>query len=94
MAIQNLNLLNDEKQRVNQQHLYRLLRKLVKQDQLAKHIHYDNSRLSTFVKTENMCEFRKQFDLVPIKNDSKKTTFKTNQLKRKAQDLRQPNKSF
>ncbi len=78
-----LNLSEDEKQRINQQPLYRLLRKLVKQDYLVKNIHSDNPRLSTFVETESMCEFRKQFDLIAVKNDSKKLTLKTNELKQK-----------
>ena len=78
-----LNLSEDEKQRINQQPLYRLLRKLVKQDYLVKNIHSDNPRLSTFIETESMCEFRKQFDLIAVKNDSKKLTLKTNELKQK-----------
>jgi DNA-binding PadR family transcriptional regulator len=79
----NLNLSKDEKERINQQQLYRLLRKLVRQGHLVKHIHSDNPRLSTFVETESMHEFRKQFDLISIKNDSKKLNFKTNELKEK-----------
>lgn len=79
----NLNLSKDEKQRINQQQLYRLLRKLVQQGHLVKHIHSDNPRLSTFVETESMCKFRKQFDFKVVKNDSKKITFKTNELKEK-----------
>ena len=55
----NLNLSKDEKERINQQQLYRLLRKLVKQGHLTKHIHSNNPRLSTFVETESMHEFRK-----------------------------------
>lgn len=78
-----LKLSEDEKQQINQQQLYRLLRKLVKQGHLAKHIHSDNPRLSTFIETESMCEFRKQVDLITVKNDSKKLTFKTNELKEK-----------
>lgn len=78
-----LNLSEDEKQRINQQQLYRLLRKLVKQGLLIKHIHSDNPRLSTFVETESMCEFRKQFDLKTAKNDSGKLESKTKQLKEK-----------
>ena len=57
----NLNLSKDEKERINQQQLYRLLRKMVQQGHLVKHIHSDNPRLSTFVETESMYEFRKQF---------------------------------
>jgi len=78
-----LNLSEDEKQRINQQQLYRLLRKLVKQGHLIKHIHSDNPRLSTFIETESMCEFRKQFDLKAAKNDSGKLESKTKQLKEK-----------
>ena len=79
----NLNLSKDEKERINRQHLYRILRKLVKQGYLAKNIHADNSRLSTFVETEKMYEFRKQFDLIALKSDSKKLLCKTNELKEK-----------
>ena len=79
----NLNLSKDEKERINQQQLYRLLRKLVRQGHLVKHIHSDNPRLSTFVETESMYEFRKQFDLAIVKTDSKKLNFKTNELKEK-----------
>ncbi len=80
----NLDLSTDEKQRINQQQqLYRLLRKLVRQGHLVKHIHSDNPRLSTFVETESMCEVRKQFALITVKNDSKKLTLKTNELKQK-----------
>ena len=77
----NLNLSKDEKERINQQQLYRLLRKLIRQGHLVKHIHSDNPRLSTFVETESMHEFRKKFDLIAIKNNSKKLNFKTNELK-------------
>lgn len=79
----NLNLSKDEKERINQQQLYRLLRKLVRQGHLVKHIHSDNPRLSTFIETESMQEFRKKFDLIAIKSDSKKLNFKTNELKEK-----------
>ena len=79
----NLHLSNDEKEKINQQQLYRLLRKLVRQGHLVKHIHSDNPRLSTFVETESMYEFRKQFDLAIVKTDSKKLNFKTNELKEK-----------
>ena len=79
----NLNLSEDEKQRINQQQLYRFLRKLVKQGHLVKHIHSDNPRLSTFVETESMCELRAQFNLLTVKNDSKKLTLKINELKEK-----------
>lgn len=78
-----LNLSEDEKQQINQQQLYRLLRKLVKQGHLIKQIHSDNPRLSTFVESESICEFRKQFDLKTAKNDSGKLEFKTKQLKEK-----------
>lgn len=78
-----LNLSEDEKQRINQQQLYRILRKLVKQGYLAKNIHSDNSRLSTFVETENMYEFRKQFDLIAVKSNLKKLVCKTTELKEK-----------
>ncbi|ENU35145.1 hypothetical protein F988_02761 [Acinetobacter parvus DSM 16617 = CIP 108168] len=78
-----MNLSKDEKERINQQQLYRLLRKMVQQGHLVKHIHSDNPRLSTFVETESMYEFRKQFDLAIVKTDSKKLNFKTNELKEK-----------
>ena len=79
----NLNLSKDEKQRINQQQLYRLLRKLVQQGYLIKNIHLDNPRLSTFVETESMATFRKQFELQTVKNDSGKLEFKTKKLKEK-----------
>ena len=79
----NLNLSTDEKQRDNQQQLYRLLRKLVKQGYLAKHIHSNNSRLSTFIETESMNAFRKQFENHIVKHDSKKFELKTKELKAK-----------
>lgn len=79
----NLNLSKDEKERINQQQLYRLLRKLVRQGHFVKNIHSDNPRLSTFVETESMCEVRKQFGLITVKNDSKKLTLKTNELTQK-----------
>lgn len=79
----NLNLSKDEKQRINRQQLYRLLRKMVRQGHLTKHIHSDNPRLSTFFETESMHEFRKQFDLIAVQNDLKKLTFKTSELKEK-----------
>ncbi|WP_343316415.1 hypothetical protein AAC899_00380 [Acinetobacter soli] len=79
----NMNLSKDEKERINQQQLYRLLRKMVRQGHLAKHIHSDNPRLSTFVETESMYEFRKQFGLIAVKNDLKKLTFKASKLKEK-----------
>lgn len=78
-----LNLSNDQKQRINQQELYRILRKLVKQGHLIKNINSNNPRLSIFVETESLCGFRKQYDLKLVKNDSKKLTFKTNELKEK-----------
>ena len=78
-----LNLSEEEKQRINQQQLYRLLRKLVQQGHLIKNIHSNNPRLSTFVETKNMDSFRKQFDFKTVRNDSKKLTFKTNELKEK-----------
>ena len=78
-----LNLSEEEKQRINQQQLYRLLRKLVQQGHLIKNIHSDNPRLSTFVETKNMDSFRKQFDLKTVRNDAGKLGFKTKQLKEK-----------
>lgn len=78
-----LNLSKDEKQRMNQQQLYRLLRKLVQQGHLVKNIHSNNPRLSTFVETKNMDSFRKQFDLKTVRNDAGKLGFKTKQLKEK-----------
>ncbi|MBJ8440234.1 hypothetical protein [Acinetobacter junii] len=79
----NLNLSKEEKQRIDQQHLYRLLRKLVKQGHLVKSIHLDNPRLSTFAETKSIATFRKQFEIQTIKNDSGKLEFKTKQLKEK-----------
>ncbi len=79
----NLNLSKDEKQRINQQQLYRLLRKLVRQGYLVKDIHFDNPRLSTFFETESMYIIRKQFELETVKNDSEKLRFKTKELKEK-----------
>ncbi|HAV5546537.1 hypothetical protein [Acinetobacter baumannii] len=78
-----LNLSKDEKQRINQQQLYRLLRKLVKQGYLAKNIHPDNSRLSTFVETESMNAFRKQFENHTVIHDSEKLELKTKEIKEK-----------
>ena len=78
-----LNLSKDEKEPINQQQLYRLLRKLVKQGHLTKHIHSNNPRFSTFVETESMATFRKQFELQTVKNDSGKLEFKTKKLKEK-----------
>ncbi|SEL57871.1 hypothetical protein [Acinetobacter sp. DSM 11652] len=79
----NLNLSKDEKQRINQQQLYRLLRKLVKQGYLSKNIHSDNPRLSTFFETESMSEFRKQFENHTVIHDSEKLELKTKELKEK-----------
>lgn len=79
----NLNLSREEKQRINQQHLYRLLRKLVKQGHLVKSIHSDNPRLSTFAETKSMATFRKQFEIQTVKNDLGKLEFKAKQLKEK-----------
>ncbi|MCK4085508.1 hypothetical protein HCY58_00275 [Acinetobacter radioresistens] len=79
----NLNLSKDEKQRINQQQLYRLLRKLVKQAYLTKNIHHDNSRLSTFVETESMNDFRKQYKNHTVIHDSEKIELKTKELKEK-----------
>lgn len=79
----NLNLSKDEKQRINQQQLYRLLRKLVRQGDLVKDIHFDNPRLSTFFETESMSTIRKQFELETVKNDSEKLRIKTKELKEK-----------
>ncbi|WP_458363569.1 hypothetical protein [Acinetobacter wuhouensis] len=78
-----MSLSEDEKQRINQQQLYRLLRKLVKQGHLIKHIHSDNPRLSTFVETKSMATFRKQLEIQNVKNDSEKLGLKTKQLKEK-----------
>ncbi|QIO07294.1 hypothetical protein [Acinetobacter shaoyimingii] len=77
----NLNLSKDEKHQINKQQLYRLLRKMVRQGHLAKHIHPDNSRLSTFVETESMNAFRKQFENHIVKHDSEKLELKTKELK-------------
>lgn len=63
----NLNLSKEEKQRANQQQLYRLLRKLVQQGHLLKNIHLDNPRLSTFIETKSMDTFKKQFDIKTVK---------------------------
>ena len=79
----NLNLSKEEKQRANQQQLYRLLRKLVQQGHLLKNIHLDNPRLSTFIETKSMDTFKKQFDIKTVKNDAGKLEFKTKQLKEK-----------
>jgi len=79
----NLNLSKDEMQRINQQQLYRLLRKMVRQGHLAKHIHSYNPRLSTFVETESMHEFRKQFEFKTSINNSERLGFKTKELKEK-----------
>ncbi|MCF9046094.1 hypothetical protein [Acinetobacter nectaris] len=78
-----LNLSVEDKQRNNQQHLYRLLRKMVRQGHLVKHIHSDNPRLSRFFETKSMYEFRRKFDLIAVKNNLKKLTFKTSELKEK-----------
>ena len=79
----NLNLSREEKQRIDQQHLYRLLRKLVKQGHLVKSIHSDNPRLSTFAETKSIATFRKQFEIQTVKNDLGKLEFKAKQLKEK-----------
>ncbi|MEE9903763.1 hypothetical protein [Acinetobacter junii] len=79
----NLNLSKEEKQRIDHQHLYRLLRKLVKQGHLVKSIHSDNPRLSTFTETKSMATFRKQFEIQTVKHDLGKLEFKTKQLKEK-----------
>ncbi|WAU73624.1 hypothetical protein [Acinetobacter sp. TR11] len=78
-----LNLSENEKQRINQQQLYRLLRKLVHQGHLIKNIHLDNPRLSTFIETKSMTTFRKQFEIQTVKNDSGKLGFKAKELKEK-----------
>lgn len=78
-----LNLSEDEKQRINQQQLYRLLRKLVRQGHLVKSIHSENPRLSTFFETESMSIIRKKFEIETVNNDSEKIRFKTNELKEK-----------
>ncbi len=79
----NLNLSKDEKQRINQQQLYRLLRKLVQQGYLIKNIHLDNPRLSTFFETESMYAFRKQLESHTVIHDSEKLKLKTKELKEK-----------
>lgn len=79
----NLNLSKEVKQRIDQQHLYRLLRKLVKQGHLIKSIHSDNPRLSTFAETKSMATFKKQFELQTVKNDLEKLELKAKQLKEK-----------
>lgn len=79
----NLNLSKEEKQRIDQQHLYRILRKLVKQGHLVKSIHSDNPRLSTFSETKSMATLRKQFEIQTVKNDLGKLEFKAKQLKEK-----------
>jgi DNA-binding PadR family transcriptional regulator len=79
----NLNLSKDEKERINQQQLYRLLRKMVRQGHLAKHTHSENPRLSTFFETESMDSFRKKFEKHLVKNDSEKLGLKTKELKEK-----------
>ena len=78
-----LNLSKEEKQKINQQQLYRLLRKLVRQGHLIKNIHTDNPRLSTFIETISMSTFRKQFEIQTVQNDLGKLKFKTKQLKNK-----------
>ncbi|ENV07053.1 hypothetical protein F967_00413 [Acinetobacter sp. CIP 102637] len=78
-----LNFSKEEKQQIDQQHLYRLLRKLVKQGHLVKSIHSDNPRLSTFAETKSMATFRKQFEIQTVKHDLGKLEFKTKQLKEK-----------
>lgn len=78
-----LNLPTDEKQRTNQQQLYRLLRKLVKQGYLIKNIHLDNPRYSTFIETQSMYSFRKKFGIQLIQNDLEKLERKMNQLTEK-----------
>lgn len=79
----NLNFSKDEKQRINQQQLYRLLRKLVQQGYLIKNIHLDNPRLSTFFETESMYAFRKQYKNHTVIHDSEKIELKTKELKEK-----------
>ena len=79
----NLNLSKDEKQRINQQQLYRILRKLVQQGYLIKNIHLDNPRLSIFVESESMNTFRNQFEIQNVKVDFEKLRFKTKELKEK-----------
>lgn len=78
-----LNLSREEKQRINRQQLYRLLRKFVTQGHLVKNIHPDNTRRSKFTETKNMDTFRKQFATEITKNGSKRLEFKTKQLKEK-----------
>ncbi|AMW80201.1 hypothetical protein AMD27_15700 [Acinetobacter sp. TGL-Y2] len=79
----NLNLSKDERQRINQQQLYRILRKLVQQGYLIKNIHLDNRRLSTFVETKSMDSFKKQFENHIVTHDSEKLELKTKELKEK-----------
>ena len=54
---------------------------MVRQGHLVKHIHSDNPRLSTFVETESMYEFRKQFENHIVKHDPEKLELKTKKLK-------------
>jgi len=79
----NLNLSKDEKERINQQQLYRLLRKLVQQGYFIKNIHLDNPRLSTFVESESMSIFRKQHKNHILAHDFGKLELKTKELKEK-----------
>lgn len=82
----NLDLSKDEKQKINQQHLYRLLRKLVKQGHLIKNINSNNSRLSTFVETESMIEFRQKFSNQVSESDLSKIAKKTEELTEKKKE--------
>ena len=78
-----LSLSTEQKQIINQQELYRILRGLVKQGHLIKNINSDNSRLSTFIETESMDSFRKQFKNHLVKHDSEKLRLKTKELQEK-----------
>lgn len=76
-----LNFSKNEKQKVDQQQLYRLLRKLVKQGYLIKSINMDNCRLSTYTESQAMNQFRKPTDKGFIQNDFERIKLKTEQLK-------------
>ena len=82
----NLNLSKDEKHKINQQQLYRLLRKLVKQGHLIKNINSNNSRLSTFFETESMIEFRQKFSNQVSASDLSKIIKKKEELTEKKKE--------
>lgn len=75
-----LNPSKEEKQRMNQQQLYRLLRKLIKQGYLTKKINLDNPRLSIFIETESMNSIRQQFNDQSAQNDFLRVGLKTKEL--------------